>query len=415
MLRDLERPVRTRFDDRVPHVGEVGNALPVDEAVAAAALGAALDRVTRHGAGGEQVPGIGTPVEGVDHRREREAGVGDAARDDDVRAAAQRIDHGPGPEVGVGREHPIAYVGERPARIEVSQVVPPGQEAVQPPQQIVPRHDPDAQPAFELEAARDVGDGLGAGARVHTARVGRDLDAPLDDDRQDALHQRHEVLGVTERLVARLLLLQDGHGHFGQVVHHEIVDRPARHLAVRRFEPVAPEPLPGGDPHGARAPRRRHGTGSRRTCCPVESKSVTPKSVKAPHCSRAISTSTVAWLAQSGKRTVTLSAGAPRPLTATDRSAPMSTVVARPAAAGGPEVDASTPAVAGTITQGASAPRTVAVTPESGGATTSRSYAPATRSSADTTKRAVPGSVPPSETTESWPTPRNGAPFGSNR
>src|SRR5205823_596419 len=96
----------------------------------------------------------------------------------------------------------------------------------------------------------------------------------------------------------------------------------------------------------------------------------------------------VAWLAQSGRRTVTLSAGAPRPLTATDRSAPMSTVVARPAAAWGPEVDASTPADAGTITQGASAPRTVAVTPESGGATTSSSYTPGTRSSADTTNRA---------------------------
>src|SRR5207244_2068189 len=76
----------------------------------------------------------------------------------------------------------------------------------------------------------------------------------------------HKVLGVPERRVARFLLLQDGHGHFGQVVHHQIVDRPARHLAIGRLEPIAPEPLAGGDPHGARAPpRRRHGSGSRRT------------------------------------------------------------------------------------------------------------------------------------------------------
>ena len=141
---------------------------------------------------------------------------------------------------------------------------------------------------------------------------------------------------------------------------------------------------------------------------------MTPKSVKSSHCSGGIATSTVAWPAQSGTRTVTLSAGAPRPLTATERSAPMSVAVARPPAPSA-AVDASMPVAAAAIAQGASAARTVAVTPESGGATTSSSYTPGTRSSASTTNRVVPGSVPPSETTESWPVPRNGAPFGSNR
>src|SRR4029077_2314001 len=42
-------------------------------------------------------------------------------------------------------------------------------------------------------------------------------------------------------------LLQDGHRHFGEVVHHEVVHRTAGHLAVRRLEAVAPEPLPRGD------------------------------------------------------------------------------------------------------------------------------------------------------------------------
>src|SRR5439155_1502401 len=232
----------------------------------------------------------------------------------------------------------------------------------------------DAQPAGKLQPARDLRDRLGAGARVHAARVGRDPDAPLDDDREDALHQRHEVLGVPERRVARLLLLQDGHGHFGQVVHHEVIDGPARHLAVRRLEPVAPESLAGGDPDGARAPRRRPGSGSRPSACAVESKSVTPKSVRSSRCSRGIATSTVAWSAQSGTRTVTLSAGTPRPLTATERAAPMGVAVACLAAASGAAVDASIPAAAGAIAQGASVPRTVAVTPERGGATTSSSY-----------------------------------------
>src|SRR5437588_71788 len=143
--------------------------------------------------------------------------------------------------------------------------VPAGQRPLQAAQQIVSRHDADAQLASEPEPARDIGDGLRAGPRVHATGVGGDLDAPLGDDREDALHRRHEVLGVPERRVARFLLLQDGHGHFGQVVHHQVVDGPARHLAVRRLEPIAPKPLAGGDPHGARVPRRRHGSGSRRT------------------------------------------------------------------------------------------------------------------------------------------------------
>src|SRR5205823_11611265 len=77
---------------------------------------------------------------------------------------------------------------------------------------------------------------------------------------QDTLHQRHEVLGVAEGRVTGLLFLHDGHGDFGEVVHHEVVDRAARHLAVRRLEPVAPEALARRDADGglhSRITRRR--------------------------------------------------------------------------------------------------------------------------------------------------------------
>src|SRR5207248_1873752 len=237
--------------------------------------------------------------------------------------------------------------------------------------------------------------------------------------------------------VARFLLLQDGHGHFGQVVHHQVIDGPARHLAVRRLEPVAPEALAGGDPHGARAPRRRHGSGSRRTAStPMPSDgwmrtsmsgvnpsgrvsaggrgSGTTERPPATTCTSVPPPTARGCASRKRTRTVTLSAGAPRPLTATERSAPRSVAVARPPATSA-AVDASMPVAATATAQGASAARTVAVTPESGGATTSSSYTPGTRSSASTTNRVVPGRVPPSETTESWPVPRNGAPFGSNR
>src|SRR2546427_8240047 len=72
-------------------MGQIGDALPVHQAVASGALGAALDRVPRHGPRREQVPGVGLPVEGVNQRRERESRVGDAAGDHDIRAASQRL------------------------------------------------------------------------------------------------------------------------------------------------------------------------------------------------------------------------------------------------------------------------------------------------------------------------------------
>src|SRR5437899_7177434 len=521
MLGDLERPLRLRLHDRVADIREVRDPFPVHQAVASAALGAAFDRMTWDGACGQVVPGVGPPPEGVYHGCEGERGVGDASRHDDVRAAAQRVHDWPGAEVGVRRDDPVAHVGQSPVRVEVPELVPAGQEPVQASQQIVPRHHADPELATEPQAARDLGHRLRAAAGVHATGVGGDLDPPLRDDRQDALHEGDEVLRVPERRIARLLLLQDGHRDFGQVVHHEVVHRSAGHLAVRRLEPVTPEPLPRGDAHrggprfhgltttrraasGAPPPApppdertltstsgakpwgkassrvRRAGSGARRpgstvmsrpspsgrgslsrkrtrtfprhgctpltlakpgysstmsgwpckaagtakvcrpsayssgpweTCCPVESNSVTPKSVNSRHCSRGTSTSTTAVAAQSGTVTVRLSGVAPRPATSRARSAPSNTCVTRALTIAEPGFVASRSA----SVSGASCARTVATAPERGGATTSSSYTPAAASSARTTNRAVPTWDPPSGTIESRASARNGAPLGSYR
>src|SRR4029079_9804143 len=47
MLRDDERPISRRLDDGIADVGEIGNVLPIVEAVAARALPTALDGVSR--------------------------------------------------------------------------------------------------------------------------------------------------------------------------------------------------------------------------------------------------------------------------------------------------------------------------------------------------------------------------------
>ena len=99
--------VREHFEDRVANAGEVANPAPVGE-VAARALGAALDDVAGDDAGREAVPVIGRPVEGMDHRRQRDARVGAAARDHDLRAALQRLDDRPGAVVRIRGRDAIA-------------------------------------------------------------------------------------------------------------------------------------------------------------------------------------------------------------------------------------------------------------------------------------------------------------------
>src|SRR6266850_3928076 len=128
--------------------------------------------------------------------------------------------------------------------------MPAREQAAEPGEQVVTRHDSDLELALQAEATRRLVHGSRAGARIHAAGVGRDPDLPLREDRQDPLHERDEVLGIAEGGVAGLLLLHDGHRDFGEIVHHQVVHRPAGDLAIRRFQPVAPESLAGGDADG---------------------------------------------------------------------------------------------------------------------------------------------------------------------
>src|SRR5207248_7242741 len=128
-------------------------------------------------------------------------------------------------------------------------------------QEVVARDYTDAQLAAEAQAVRDGGHRLRARLRIHAAGVRGDLDVPFGEDREEALHQRNEILRVSERRVSGLLLLQDRHRDFGEVVHHQVIDGPARHLAIRGLEPVAPKPLSSSDPYCLLAARPGGGGG----------------------------------------------------------------------------------------------------------------------------------------------------------
>src|SRR5919199_379098 len=89
--------------------------------------------------------------------------------------------------------------------------------------------------------ARDIAHGLGAALWVHAASVRGDAYVPLDAPWKYLAHQRHEVARVARARVARALLLHDRHRDFGEVVEHQVVDRPLVNLTHGRVEHVAPE------------------------------------------------------------------------------------------------------------------------------------------------------------------------------
>src|SRR5439155_9701619 len=78
---------------------------------------------------------------------------GHATGDHDIGALAQRLHHGPRAEVGVGGAHAVANVAERAARVEVVQLVSTCEQPVEATEEVVSRHDADAQLAAEPQPA----------------------------------------------------------------------------------------------------------------------------------------------------------------------------------------------------------------------------------------------------------------------
>ena len=207
VLHDVEAPVGAGFDNGIADVGQVGDPVPVVETVPAAALRSAFDDMPGDRARGDLIPRVGCPAERMHQRPQRQPGIGHASRDHDLGAALQRFDDRSRAEIGVGGEDFIADVMQGAARVEVHEIVPAGDQAVEASQQIVSGDDADRQFAVQPELPRDGGYRHGAGAGIHAARIGSDLDPPLHDRGEDPLHLCDEVRGIAARGIARFLFL----------------------------------------------------------------------------------------------------------------------------------------------------------------------------------------------------------------
>ena len=85
--------------------------LPVYLAVTAGTLRAAFDDVAGYRARGEFVELVRPPAEAVDHRGERERGIGGASGDHHVRSGCEGFGEREGADVGIGALDAVADRG----------------------------------------------------------------------------------------------------------------------------------------------------------------------------------------------------------------------------------------------------------------------------------------------------------------
>ncbi len=215
-----------------------GNVLPVHLAIAAGALRAAFNNVSGNVAGSQLVPIVRPPAEAVDHGREHQGGIGATAGDDHVRAGGQSFGQRKRADVSIGAEDARRewWRWARRYRCCASRGPLPRNSSMRP-----STSSPSTTATFNqgraLNTARAQANGFTPPA-LATTLIPRSADACCD-----ASNQRREVARIAEFGVGLPLLLQDGHGDFGQIIEREIIDGPVFHQAHGGFQPVAPEAL----------------------------------------------------------------------------------------------------------------------------------------------------------------------------
>ena len=242
VLGEAERPVGLGFDDRIADVGQIRNRFPIHLAISAGPLRAAFDGVPGDGAGREPVPIVGLPPEFVNHRREREAGIGHAAGDDDLRALRERVDHGQRAEVNVRALHVAreSAASGSPVSMFFSSM---------------PRAR-NASSRSMMSSPATVATFIGIPWRLATSStasrhaVGFTPPALAITRMRRCLQIRKhagdhvdEIASIAGLGIARPLLLQDRHGDLGQIIERQVIDRAAPHLLHRALRANRPRSL----------------------------------------------------------------------------------------------------------------------------------------------------------------------------
>ena len=145
MFRNDERSVRRSFRDRKTYVRQIRNRPPFVLTIAARTLRTAFDDVTSDRSRRELVPIIRGPIELMDHRSQRQACIGCAARDYDLRAFIQCFNDRRRAQISIRALNAIPNRAKRLIRIHVAQLNPARDQIINSSQDIVAGYNPNLQ------------------------------------------------------------------------------------------------------------------------------------------------------------------------------------------------------------------------------------------------------------------------------
>lgn len=245
LLGHDERPVCPNLRDGEPR--ESGGELAEERIVPSGCLGSAFDHVSRHHRTGEHVPVVPGPVVPPRRRSQHQGRVGDSAGHHDVGTCLERGGDAPTAQVGVGGRGGGSQRGKGLARVEVSELhVSRGLHLGQRSPEVVTFDDCDRGMHSLLGRGRQ--QAFAEASRVETSGVGHHLDTPGQEILHCPGHLSGKDLRVARSRIPRLLLAQDRHGQFREVIAGDHVDRSRtiEHLA-HGLEAVAQESRDVGD------------------------------------------------------------------------------------------------------------------------------------------------------------------------
>jgi ribosomal protein L34E len=243
-----KRPVGCCLDDWITDIGQIGNGAPVIQTISSRALRAALDDVPCDDTRRQLIPVRRAPPELVAKWRHRQRRVSRTAGDNYVGAFCEGLHDRLRADVRIGGKDPVTNRRQRLSGIHVGEQVSLTQQSVETTEQIVAGYDADAN-ASGIVLLRNRFHRSRCRRGIHASCISDDLDALLDYRRENALHRTDKVARVSKRGISLLLLLQNRHRDFGQVVKHQVINLPSFHLPTRGVQIITPESLTAGDAH----------------------------------------------------------------------------------------------------------------------------------------------------------------------
>src|ERR1051326_1161913 len=90
-------------------------------------------------------------------------------------------------------------------------------------QNIIAEYDTDLDRNTAL--ASDFENRVAAAFGIYTATIRDDLDVLFHDIWQDLIDHIDKIARVAHAWVTQLLFLHNGHRHFGEIVHHHVIER----------------------------------------------------------------------------------------------------------------------------------------------------------------------------------------------